>query len=111
MLVLSRRVEESVLIGDGIEVRILQVRGSGASAVVRIGITAPPDVKVLRAEVEAAIRAENAVAARPFGQAEPYLQGALHALLAEQGGPATTGPLPSVNSEIGNSSEGTEGEQ
>ncbi|BDG61741.1 carbon storage regulator [Caldinitratiruptor microaerophilus] len=90
MLVLSRRVDESILIGEGIEVRILQVRGAGASAVVRVGITAPPDVKVLRSEVVDAVRAENAVAARTSGAVGPDLHGVLLALLgAREGTPAT----------------------
>jgi len=51
VLVLSRRVNESVFIADGIEIRVIEVRGRGAGAVVKLGIKAPPDVKVLRKEV------------------------------------------------------------
>jgi carbon storage regulator len=47
MLVLSRKVGEEVLIGDAIRVRILEVRGNR----VKLGFTAPDDVRFLRLEV------------------------------------------------------------
>jgi len=59
MLVLTRRLEESILIGDDIEIRIVQVRGSGDQAVVRVGITAPKHVTVLRKEVHDEVVASN----------------------------------------------------
>ena len=49
MLVLTRRVSESVLIGKDIKITIVRV-GSGQ---VRIGIEAPKQVPVLRAEMKA----------------------------------------------------------
>ena len=52
MLVLSRRVGEKLLIGDDIEVVILDSRGDG----VRIGINAPRDMKIHRAEVAEAVK-------------------------------------------------------
>ncbi|MEW6522468.1 MAG: carbon storage regulator [Bacillota bacterium] len=58
MLVLSRRVDESVIIADGIEIKVIEVRGRGASAVVKLGIRAPADVKVLRKEVFDEVAAE-----------------------------------------------------
>lgn len=48
MLVLSRKVDERILIGDGIEVQVLSIIGGR----VRLGVTAPRDVTVLRAELE-----------------------------------------------------------
>ncbi len=47
MLVLTRRVNERVVIGDNIVVTVLEVHGEQ----VRIGIEAPRDVKVFREEV------------------------------------------------------------
>ena len=47
MLVLSRHRDESIMIGDGIEVSILSVSGDK----VRIGIDAPRDIAVFRKEV------------------------------------------------------------
>lgn len=47
MLVIRRRAGESLFIGDGVEIRILEV---GASQV-KVGINAPKEVTVLRSEV------------------------------------------------------------
>jgi carbon storage regulator len=60
MLVLSRRVGESLVIGDDITVTVIEVRGD----TVRLGVDAPRHVRVHRAEVIAAVRAENVAAAR-----------------------------------------------
>lgn len=59
MLVLSRRVGEKLLIGDDIEVVILDSRGDG----VRIGINAPKTTKIHRAEVVEAVKKANESAA------------------------------------------------
>ena len=47
MLILTRRIGETLLIGEDIEVNVLDVRGQQ----VRFGIAAPKDVKVLRKEL------------------------------------------------------------
>jgi carbon storage regulator CsrA len=47
MLVLTRKLQEQIKIGDEIVITILQVRGQS----VRVGIQAPRDVRVLRAEL------------------------------------------------------------
>lgn len=47
MLVLTRKVHQSIVIGDDIEVVVLEVRGEQ----VRLGIRAPKDVSVHRKEV------------------------------------------------------------
>jgi carbon storage regulator len=47
MLVLSRKVGESVVIGDRIVVQVLQVNGQR----IRLGFEAPPEVTVLRGEL------------------------------------------------------------
>jgi carbon storage regulator len=60
MLVLTRGKEEAVIIGDRIEVKVLEVRGDK----VRLGIVAPPEVQVHRKEVYLAIQKENVEAAR-----------------------------------------------
>ena len=51
MLVLTRRSNESIMIGDDIVMTVLEIRGDQ----VRIGITAPRDVEVHREEVRRAI--------------------------------------------------------
>ncbi len=56
MLVLSRQKDESIIIGDNVEITIVDVRGDK----VRLGITAPKDVPVHRREVFDAIQREKA---------------------------------------------------
>lgn len=59
MLVVTRKRDEAIVIGDGIEVRVLRHGHDG----VRLGITAPPHIAVHRQEVYETIRAANASAA------------------------------------------------
>ena len=55
MLVLSRKSEQSMYIGDDIKITVLDIRGGQ----VRIGITAPQDVKIHRDEVYNRISSED----------------------------------------------------
>ena len=55
MLVLTRKTNQSIMIGDEIEVSVLAVSGDK----VRIGISAPRDVPVFRTEVYLSIREER----------------------------------------------------
>lgn len=55
MLVLSRKAEESLFIGDDIKITVLDIRGGQ----VRIGITAPQDIKIHREEVYDRINKEG----------------------------------------------------
>lgn len=64
MLVLTRRLDESILIGDDIEIKIIQIRGSGDQAVIRLGISAPRQVTVLRKEVYDEVVTANQQAAQ-----------------------------------------------
>lgn len=61
MLVLSRRVGESVVIGNDVVVTVLEVRGD----VIRVGIEAPREVPVHRSEVHQAIAATRGNATPP----------------------------------------------
>jgi carbon storage regulator len=55
MLVLTRKLNESIMIGDSVEVTVVEVKGEQ----VKLGIKAPKDVKVHRKEVYVAIQSEN----------------------------------------------------
>ena len=60
MLVLARKVGQSIVINDNVEVLIIEVRGDQ----VRLGIEAPRTIPVHRKELLEQIRAENLNAAR-----------------------------------------------
>ncbi|MEK3994150.1 carbon storage regulator CsrA [Psychrobacillus sp. FSL K6-2365] len=47
MLVLSRKINETIKIGDDIELRVLEVKGDS----VRLGIDAPKSMEILRGEL------------------------------------------------------------
>ncbi len=55
MLVLSRHIDESIVIGDDIKITIIDIGGDK----VRLGIVAPQNVQVHRQEVYEAIQREN----------------------------------------------------
>ena len=69
MLVLSRRVNESIQIGTDIEVMVIDVRGD----VVRLGITAPQSTQIWRKELWDIIVKENKAAADAHNKATPQL--------------------------------------
>ncbi len=60
MLVLSRQRDETIMIGDDVELTVVDIRGDK----VRLGITAPIRIAVHRKEIFEAIRHENEAAAR-----------------------------------------------
>ena len=60
MLVLSRTRDETIMIGDDIEITVVDIRGDK----VRLGINAPAHIAVHRKEVYDAIQRENKLAAQ-----------------------------------------------
>ena len=70
MLVLTRKLGENIRIGDSVKITVLEVR----SGQVKLGIEAPPEVKVHREEIYARIQEENRRALggqRPAGPSDP----------------------------------------
>ncbi|MFZ0451542.1 MAG: carbon storage regulator CsrA [Desulfatiglandaceae bacterium] len=70
MLVLARKVNESITIGDDVVIKVIGVEGMQ----VRLGIDAPRNVRVLRQEVYEKIREENLLSAR--GEAGAFIKAA-----------------------------------
>ena len=70
MLVLTRRVNQSIVIGKDVVVTVLEVRGDQ----VRIGVSAPRDVDVHREEVFAELQEANRSAASPSREAVTALR-------------------------------------
>ena len=55
MLVLNRKIGESIILGDNIEVTLLDIQDGK----IKIGIEAPRDVSILRKEIYEEVKAEN----------------------------------------------------
>jgi len=60
MLVLARKINQSIIIQDNIEVMILDIQGEQ----VKIGIKAPKEIKIYRKEIYEEIQKENIRAAQ-----------------------------------------------
>lgn len=60
MLVLSRKRDESIIIGDDVIITVVDIKGEQ----VKIGISAPKNVSIHRKEIYEAIQQENQAAAR-----------------------------------------------
>ncbi|MDR2193889.1 MAG: carbon storage regulator CsrA [Treponema sp.] len=68
MLILSRKVNEKIMIGEDISISIIEIKGDQ----IRIGVDAPRSVKIFRQEVFSEIKAANK-AASETGTALPDL--------------------------------------
>ena len=60
MLVLARKQEESIIIGDSIEIKVLEIRGDQ----IRVGIIAPYDIPIYRKELYEKIKQANVEAVK-----------------------------------------------
>ena len=83
MLVLTRHVHQSIVIGHDVIVTVLEVRGDQ----VRLGITAPKDIQVHREEVFAALTAANRQAATSASELEVLKELSSEPVAASQDGP------------------------
>ncbi len=71
MLVLSRQRDESIMIGDDVEITIVDVRGDK----VRLGINAPKSIPVHRREIYNAIQREKGKDAQPEAKKDAHAKG------------------------------------
>ncbi len=95
MLILARKLNESIIIGDQIEVSIVEIRGDQ----IKLGIKAPKNVKVYREEVYRAIQQENIEASRAKPDLIPPLgQLVTRPVPAEKGGEPRPEAMPEPKS-------------
>ena len=71
MLYLTRKVGESIMVNENVEVTVVQVRGK----TVKLGFVFPPDVSVMRREIFERIQEENRAAAAMAGTLVDELRG------------------------------------
>ena len=94
MLVLTRHVHQSIVIGHDVIVTVLEVRGDQ----VRLGITAPKDIQVHREEVFAALTAANRQAATSASELEVLKELSSEPIASSKDGPrqrpGTSGGAP-----------------
>jgi carbon storage regulator len=88
MLVLSRQRDETIMIGDDIEITIVDIRGDK----VRLGITAPATIPVHRKEVYEAIQRENREAAKVKMEDLPNMPPGMNSGKMPGRGPGAIGP-------------------
>lgn len=90
MLVLSRHRDEAIMIGDEVEITIVDIRGDK----VRVGISAPSHIPVHRREIYEAIRKENEQASglseNPIGTIHPEDRPAAKGFKVSPGGTRVT---------------------
>ena len=68
MLFISRKLEESIIINNNIELKVLEIKGK----TVKLGFNFPKDASVLRKELYDKILAENVAASKSGGSAEDF---------------------------------------
>jgi carbon storage regulator len=92
VLILTRRVGESIVVGDDIVLTVFEVRGDA----VRVGIEAPRSVQVHRQEVYDELKRINEQASSPTDDAVDALRDALGAVVTDPAAPGTDNAEPPV---------------
>ncbi|MBL0708417.1 MAG: carbon storage regulator CsrA [Sulfurimonas sp.] len=64
MLVLARKLDESILIGDDISIKIISID----KGVVKLGIDAPKDISIMRNELLEGVKDSNIAASKVYNQ-------------------------------------------
>jgi carbon storage regulator len=85
MLILARRIGESIMVGDQVEISVVDIKGDQ----VKLGIKAPSQIKVYRSEVYAAIQDENRAAAAASPKNLPVLDELIPNPPVDPGKPST----------------------
>ncbi len=80
MLVLGRKVNESIIIGDNVVVTVLAVDGER----VKIGIDAPTDISIMRQELYDAVKKENLRAVKAAQKRGDAMLSSLQVLLEQK---------------------------
>ncbi len=97
MLILSRKVNETVVIDGRIIVKVLRVEGEG----VKLGIEAPAEISVHRQEVYDEIQRNNREAATQGGRVVPQLRKDIYGKTASGPEPGEPGSLEAVQATKG----------
>ena len=84
MLILTRKLDESIIIGNDIEVKVVSLTGSQ----VHIGVSAPREVPIYRSEVYEQVKAGNRAAVSPRDRPDGNRQAGLLADLVRKANPA-----------------------
>jgi carbon storage regulator len=91
MLVFTRKRDEAIVVGDGIEIRVLRVGRDG----VRLGVVAPREIAVHRQEIyEAVCAANQSAASSPPAAAERAAQRFRRRMTAASPMPSSSSPEP-----------------
>ena len=93
MLVLTRRIDESIAIGDDIQVTVLAVEGDR----VKLGINAPREVVILRQEIYQAVQEQKQIQAHLAKEPEAKGLESLRQFLAEEIEPEEKDEPPAEN--------------
>lgn len=89
MLVLTRRLGETIVIGDDIVIKIVDIHGKQ----IRVGIEAPTEVSVFRGEIYERIMVENkAAAGATAGDVKAIAESIKKLIPSEKSGPSSLQP-------------------